>query len=82
MQKKKKNQILENIKLLSAGAKGVSVGKTEDGKTILVNGAVPGDLVNARLKKSKKNYIEAEAIEILEESPYRVDARCMHFSVC
>ncbi|WP_407482679.1 23S rRNA (uracil(1939)-C(5))-methyltransferase RlmD [Elizabethkingia meningoseptica] len=82
MQKKKKNQILENIKLLSAGAKGVSVGKTEDGKTILVNGAVPGDLVNARLKKSKKNYIEAEAVEILEESPYRVDARCMHFSVC
>ncbi|WP_407503185.1 23S rRNA (uracil(1939)-C(5))-methyltransferase RlmD [Elizabethkingia miricola] len=82
MQKKKKNVILENIKLLSAGAKGVSVGKTEDGKTILVSGAVPGDLVNARLKKSKKNYIEAEAIEILEESPDRVDARCMHFSVC
>ncbi|OBS13886.1 23S rRNA (uracil-5-)-methyltransferase RumA [Elizabethkingia miricola] len=82
MQKKKKNVILENIKLLSAGAKGVSVGKTEDGKTILVSGAVPGDLVNARMKKSKKNYIEAEAIEILEESPDRVDARCMHFSVC
>ena len=82
MQKKKKNVILENIKLLSAGVKGVSVGKTEDGKTILVSGAVPGDLVNARMKKSKKNYIEAEAIEILEESPDRVDARCMHFSVC
>lgn len=82
MQKKKKNIILENIKLLSAGAKGVSVGKTEDGKTILVSGAVPGDVVNARMKKSKKNYIEAEAVEILEESPDRVDARCMHFSVC
>ncbi|WP_407508606.1 23S rRNA (uracil(1939)-C(5))-methyltransferase RlmD [Elizabethkingia anophelis] len=82
MQKKKKNVILENIKLLSAGAKGVSVGKTEDGKTILVSGAVPGDVVNARIKKSKKNYIEAEAVEILEESPDRVDARCMHFSVC
>ncbi|CAM3374466.1 23S rRNA (uracil(1939)-C(5))-methyltransferase RlmD [Elizabethkingia occulta] len=82
MQKKKKNVILENIKLLSAGAKGVSVGKTEDGKTILVSGAVPGDLVNARMKKSKKNYIEAEAIEILEESPDRVDAKCIHFSVC
>ncbi|XJR90113.1 23S rRNA (uracil(1939)-C(5))-methyltransferase RlmD [Elizabethkingia anophelis] len=82
MQKKKKNVILENIKLLSAGAKGVSVGKTEDGKTILVSGAVPGDVVNARMKKSKKNYIEAEAVEILEESPDRVNARCMHFSVC
>lgn len=47
-----------------------------------MSGAVPGDVVNARMKKSKKNYIEAEAVEILEESPDRVDARCMHFSVC
>ena len=82
MQKKKKNLILENIKLLSAGAKGVSVGKTEEGKTILVSGAVPGDVVNARVKKSKKSYLEAEAIEILEYSPYRVEAKCQHFGVC
>ena len=29
MSKKRKNIILENIKLISAGAKGVAVGKTE-----------------------------------------------------
>ena len=51
MKKNKKNLILENIKLLSAGAKGVSIGKTEDGKTIIVSGAIPGDIVNARVKK-------------------------------
>jgi len=50
--KKNKNLILENIKLTSAGAKGVSVGKTEDGKTVLVSGAIPGDTVNARVKKA------------------------------
>ena len=54
--KQRRNKILENIKLLSAGAKGVSVGKTEDGKTVLVKGAVPGDLVNVRVQKSKSNY--------------------------
>ena len=70
--KKKKNQILENIKLLSAGAKGVSVGKTAEGKTVLVSGAVPGDLVNVRVKKSKSNYVEGEAVEILQYSPDRV----------
>jgi len=79
---RKKNLILENIKLVSAGAKGVAVGKTEEGKTVLVSGAVPGDVVNARVKKSKSKYFEAEALEILEKSPFRVEAKCIHFGVC
>lgn len=80
--KQRRNKILENIKLLSAGAKGVSVGKTEDGKTVLVSGAVPGDLVNVRVKKSKSNYFEGEATEILEYSEYRVEPKCIHFGTC
>jgi 23S rRNA (uracil1939-C5)-methyltransferase len=32
--KNKKNLILENIKLLNAGAKGVAIGRTEEGKTV------------------------------------------------
>ena len=80
--KQRRNKILENIKLLSAGAKGVSVGKTEDGKTVLVTGAVPGDLVNVRVKKSKSNYFEGEAVEILEYSEHRVNAKCIHFGTC
>ncbi len=79
---RKKNLILENIKLVSAGAKGVAVGKTEEGKTVLVSGAVPGDLVNVKVKKSKSKYFEAEAVEILEKSPFRVEAKCIHFGVC
>lgn len=80
--KKKKNIILENIKLLTAGAKGVAIGKTEEGKTVLVSGAIPGDVVNARVKKSKSKYYEAEALEVLEESPFRVEPRCIHFGAC
>lgn len=79
---RKKNLLLENIKLVSAGAKGVAVGKTEDGKTVLVSGAVPGDVVNARVKKSKSKYFEAEAVEIVEKSPFRVEPKCIHFGVC
>jgi len=80
--KRKKNLILENIKLLSAGAKGVSVGKTTEGKTVLVTGAVPGDLVNVRVKKSKSNYFEGEAVDILEYSENRVEPKCIHFGTC
>lgn len=80
--KKRKNQILENIKFTSAGAKGVAVGRTEEGKTVLVSGAVPGDVVNAKVKKTKSKYYEAEVAEILEYSPFRVQPRCIHFGVC
>lgn len=82
MKKKKREIILEGITLTSAGAKGVAVGKTEEGKTVLVSGAVPGDTVIARVKKSKSKYYEAEAIEITEKSPFRVEPKCIHFGVC
>lgn len=82
MKKSRKNIFLDNIKLISAGAKGVAVGRTEEGKTILVSGAVPGDTVRARVKKSKSKYIEAEAVEIIEPSEFRVSPKCVHFGVC
>ncbi|KIA89731.1 23S rRNA (uracil(1939)-C(5))-methyltransferase RlmD [Kaistella jeonii] len=82
MRRKKQNIVLENIRLVSAGSKGIAVGRTEEGKTVLVSGAVPGDLVNVRVKKSKSNYFEAEMIEILEKSPFRVEPKCIHFGVC
>ncbi|MCJ8498464.1 23S rRNA (uracil(1939)-C(5))-methyltransferase RlmD [Chryseobacterium salipaludis] len=82
MRKKHKNKVLENITLTGAGAKGVAIGKTEEGKTVLVSGAVPGDVVHVRVKKSKSNYFEGEAIDIVEPSPFRVAPKCIHFGVC
>ena len=79
---KAKNRILENITLTTAGAKGVAIGKTEEGKTVIVSGAVPGDVVNARVKKAKSKYFEAEAVEIIEKSPFRVEPKCIHFGTC
>ena len=78
----KKNKILTNISLYAAGAKGVAIGKSEEGKTVLVKGAVPGDTVNVRVKKSKSKYIEGEAAEIVSYSPDRVEPKCIHFGVC
>jgi 23S rRNA (uracil1939-C5)-methyltransferase len=78
----KKNIILENIRLLNAGAKGVAIGRTEEGKTVMVTGAIPGDIVNVKVKKAKSKYYEGEAVDLLEKSPYRVDPKCIHFGVC
>ena len=82
MRNRAKKIVLENITLISAGAKGVSVGRTDEGKTVLVKGAVPGDVVHARVKKSKSNYFEAEVEEFVTKSPFRVEPKCIHFGVC
>lgn len=79
---KSKNLILENIKLTAAGAKGVSIGKTEEGKTVIVSGGVPGDVVNAKVRKVKSKYFEAEVVDVLEKSPFRVEPKCIHFGTC
>ncbi|MCS3871545.1 23S rRNA (uracil1939-C5)-methyltransferase [Chryseobacterium ginsenosidimutans] len=80
--RKKKDVILENIKLFGAGAKGIAIGKTEEGKTVLVSGGVPGDIVNVRVKKSKSKYFEAETTEVVKKSPFRVEPKCIHFGTC
>src|SRR3954466_14425078 len=49
-----------------------------DGYVVFVQGAVPGDHVRAVVGKSKRDYAEARAVEILEPSPERVEPRADH----
>ena len=56
MSRKVKNKIiLNNIEVLRAGAKGVSVGRTEEGKTVLIKGAIHGDIVDVHVLKKKSS---------------------------
>ena len=80
--KKQKNIFLENIEVLRAGAKGVSIGKSPDGKTVLIQDAVPGDVVNVSVFKKKSSYLEGKAVEFLKKSEFRVEPRCIHFGIC
>jgi 23S rRNA (uracil1939-C5)-methyltransferase len=49
-----------------------------DGYVVFVRGAVPGDRVRARVGKSKRSFAEAEAVELLEPSPNRVEPVAPH----
>lgn len=80
--RRKKNILIPNLELTTAGAKGVAIGKTEEGKTVLVGYAVPGDVVNVQVIKSKKNYYEAKVLDFIKYSSDRVDPECMHFGIC
>ena len=60
---------------LAYGGKGIA---RRDGYVIFVTGAVAGDRVLARVSKSKKDYAEARAIEVLEPSSDRIDPVADH----
>lgn len=53
-----------------------------NGLVVFVQGAVPGDEARVRLTKVKKQFLEAEVVEVLKPSPLRVAPRCKHFGVC
>ena len=83
MTRKKDNKLVfENIEVLDAGAKGVSVAKAPDGKVIFIPNVVPGDVVDVQTFKKRKSYYEGKAIKFHEYSKDRIEPICDHFGVC
>lgn len=62
-------------------AEGKSLARVE-GKVVFVEGVVPGDVVDIRLYKNKKDWGEGSAILFHAYSPDRVIPFCQHFGVC
>ena len=83
MAKKNTDKIVfDHIKVLDAGAKGVSVAKAPDGKVIFIPNVVPGDVVDVQTFKKRKAYYEGKAVKFHEFSEHRIDPICEHFGVC
>jgi 23S rRNA (uracil1939-C5)-methyltransferase len=73
--------VFENITILDAGAKGVSVAKAPDGKVIFVQNVVPGDVVDVQTFKKRKAYYEGKAVKYHSSSEHRTEPVCEHFGV-
>lgn len=69
------------LEVSSAAFEGKAVARHE-GFVVFVLGAVPGDVVRARVTKLKRSYAEAVVERIEQPSPIRTPARCLHFGVC
>jgi 23S rRNA (uracil1939-C5)-methyltransferase len=83
MSRKITNKIVFNhIKVLDAGAKGVSVAKAPDGKVVFIPNVVPGDVVDVQTFKKRKSYYEGKAVRFHEFSEHRTEPICQHFGVC
>lgn len=81
----KKNELIElTISKYAFEGKGIAKINSEDKNNfvVFVEGSYPNDKVLAQIKKIKKNYVEAKAIEIISPSELRVEPRCKYFGVC
>lgn len=70
-----------NLRIDRFADQGKSVGRV-DGLVVLVEEAVPGDRVRARVDTRKKNYAEAHVEEILEASALRTTPHCVYADTC
>ena len=57
-------------------------GVVRAGKAVFVAGALPGELVEYRIRRSQRHHDEAELIRVIEPVAQRVTPGCAHFGVC
>jgi len=81
VRKRNKNIELANVRVEDYAAEGKSIARV-DGKVIFIENAVPGDVVDLRLGKNKKDWAEGYVTAFREYSPQRVEPFCPHFGVC
>lgn len=81
MTRKHKEIILENVTIEAVAAEGKALAHI-DGAVLFVQFAVPGDVVDIKVTKKKKNYMEGYILRMVSPSPDRIEPFCSHFGIC
>ena len=76
---RKDEEIELQVDSLAYGGNGVA---RLNGFVVFVRRGLPGDRVRARVTKVKRGFAEALAVDVLEPSPNRVEAPCVHYPAC
>jgi len=64
---------------IAFGGKGVA---RKNGKAVFIPFTIEGELVSAKITREKKQFAEAEVVDLRQRSPYRVDPPCSYFGKC
>jgi 23S rRNA (uracil1939-C5)-methyltransferase len=75
------SEIISGLEITALTHGGRGLGR-HDGKAVFVPLTVPGDTVTCRIKRSKKNFLEAELVEITKSSSARRHFPCPYFGQC
>ena len=67
------------IQDIAFGGKGVA---RENGKAVFIPFTIEEELVSAKVMRDKKQFAEAEIVDLRERSPHRVEPPCPYFGRC
>lgn len=83
MRKKKKINypILENIEITDIAAEGKGLARV-DNFVLFIEKAIPGDVVDVKIQKKKKDYALGEIHQLKSPSKQRTASFCQHFGTC
>jgi len=67
------------IEGIAAGGAGLAM---VDGKSVFVEGALPGETVLCRIPEGHRSWLQVELLEVIEASPDRVQPDCVFYGTC
>ena len=70
------------IRITDIGTQGEGIGHLDDGYTLFVQGALPGDTIRAHIIKAQKKYGIAKIVEVVEPSKDRIISDCPIVDKC
>lgn len=73
--------MLENVRITDIGAEGNAVARV-DNLVVFVPMLIPGDVVDLKVTRKRKKYLEGKVIRFREYSPDRIVPACEHFGTC
>lgn len=79
---RKLDLVLEGLTIENVAAEGKAVAHTADGQVVFVEFAVPGDVVDVRVFRKNKSYMEGRITGIVKPSVHRLEPVCEHFGIC
>lgn len=82
MARKKVDILLTDVTIEAVAAEGKAIAHSPEGQVVFVPFAVPGDVVDIRVLKKKKNYLEGVISAVKKPSKDRLEPFCKHFGVC
>ena len=77
-----KNKLFESVEIFDIGSRGQTVAKSDEGIVLMVKNGVPGDIVDIKTYRKKKNYYLGNIVNYHSYSKFRVDPKCEHFGLC
>ncbi len=72
---------MEKVLITDIGAEGKAIGRVDD-VVVFTTHVIPGDVVDMQVTKKRTKYMEARVTRVVEQSPDRVPAFCVHYEVC